>query len=52
VRTETSSQFLEDNSEMRQFVEMCFGPNSPMNDRLKQIKKEIALMNKVLEAAK
>ena len=22
--------------EMRQFVEMCFDPNSPMNDRLKQ----------------
>ena len=28
---------LEKNSEeMRQFVEMCFDPNSPMNDRLKQ----------------
>jgi transcriptional regulator with XRE-family HTH domain len=27
---------IEDNSEMRQFVEMCFDPNFPMNDRLKQ----------------
>ena len=28
---------IEKNSEeMRQFVEMCFDPNSPMNDRLKQ----------------
>lgn len=27
---------LEDNKEMRQFVEMCFDPKSPMNDRLKQ----------------
>ena len=27
---------LEDSAEMRQFIEMCFDPNSPMNDRLKQ----------------
>ena len=27
---------LEDNKEMQQFVEMCFDPKSPMNDRLKQ----------------
>lgn len=28
---------IEKNSEeMRQFVEMCFDPSSPMNDRLKQ----------------
>jgi len=29
-------KILEDNEDMRQFVEMCFDPNSPMNDRLKQ----------------
>ena len=28
---------LEDNKEMQQFVEMCFDPNSPMNDRLKKV---------------
>ena len=27
---------LEDSAEMRQFIEMCFDPNSPMNDKLKQ----------------
>jgi len=27
---------LKNNKEMRQFVEMCFDPKSPMNDRLKQ----------------
>jgi len=26
----------ETNEELRQFIEMCFDPNSPMNDRLKQ----------------
>lgn len=26
----------KDNPELAQFVEMCFDPNSPMNDRLKQ----------------
>lgn len=26
----------ENNAELRQFIEMCFNPNSPMNDRLKQ----------------
>ena len=28
---------IENNEEMRQFIEMCFDPNSPMNDRLKQV---------------
>lgn len=33
---------IEKNSEeMRQFVEMCFDPNSPMNDRLKQTLLEL-----------
>jgi len=27
---------IEDSAEMRQFIDMCFDPNSPMNDRLKQ----------------
>jgi transcriptional regulator with XRE-family HTH domain len=27
---------MVDSEEMRQFIEMCFDPNSPMNDRLKQ----------------
>ena len=27
---------LEDSAEMRQFIEMCFDPSSPVNDRLKQ----------------
>ena len=35
VRTPTPKIF-EDNEDMRQFAEMCFDPNSPMNDRLKQ----------------
>ena len=29
-------KITETNDEMRQFVEMCFDPKSPMNDRLKQ----------------
>ena len=33
---EYKPKILEDNEDMRQFVEMCFDPNSPMNDRLKQ----------------
>jgi len=33
---EFKPKILEDNEDMRQFVEMCFDPNSPMNDRLKQ----------------
>ena len=33
---EFKPKILEDNEEMRQFVEMCFDPNSPMNDKLKQ----------------
>jgi len=27
---------MENSPEMRQFIEMCFDPNSPMNDKLKQ----------------
>lgn len=27
---------MENNAEMREFIEMCFDPNSPMNDKLKQ----------------
>ncbi|MCL2109928.1 MAG: helix-turn-helix domain-containing protein [Oscillospiraceae bacterium] len=27
---------FRDNSEMKSFVDMCFDPKSPMNDRLKQ----------------
>ena len=33
---EFKPKIIEDNEEMRQFVEMCFDPKSPMNDRLKQ----------------
>ena len=33
---EFKPEIIEDNAEMRQFIEMCFDPNSPMNDRLKQ----------------
>jgi len=29
-------KIMEDSPEMRQFIEMCFDPNSPMNDKLKQ----------------
>jgi transcriptional regulator with XRE-family HTH domain len=29
-------KLMEDSAEMRQFIEMCFDPNSPMNDKLKQ----------------
>lgn len=29
-------KIIEDNEEMRRFVEMCFDPNSSINDRLKQ----------------
>ena len=29
-------KIMENNAEMQQFIEMCFDPNSPMNDRLKQ----------------
>ena len=29
-------KLMKENEEMRQFVEMCFDPNSPMNDRLKK----------------
>jgi len=27
---------IEDSAEMRQFIDMCFDPKSPMNDRLKR----------------
>jgi len=33
---EYKPKVIEDNEEMRLFVEMCFDPNSPMNDKLKQ----------------
>ena len=29
-------KIMEDSPDMRQFIEMCFDPNSPMNDKLKQ----------------
>jgi len=29
-------KIMENNAEMQQFIEMCFDPSSPMNDRLKQ----------------
>jgi transcriptional regulator with XRE-family HTH domain len=32
---------IENSEEMRQFIEMCFDPNSPMNDRLKQTLAEM-----------
>ena len=30
------SQFIEDNKELKLFVEMCFDPNSSVNARLKE----------------
>ena len=33
---EYKPKITEDSEEMRRFVEMCFDPKSPMNDRLKQ----------------
>ena len=32
---------IEDNEEMKRFVEMCFDPNSPVNDRMKQMLVEM-----------
>lgn len=32
---EYKPKIAEDSEEMRRFVEMCFDPNSPMNERLK-----------------
>ena len=32
---------IENSEEMRQFIEMCFDPNSPMNERLKQVLAEM-----------
>ena len=29
-------QYSEDNENFKQFIEMCFDPSSPMNDKLKQ----------------
>jgi transcriptional regulator with XRE-family HTH domain len=29
------SQYVENNKELKEFVEMCFDPNSPVNSRLK-----------------
>jgi transcriptional regulator with XRE-family HTH domain len=29
-------KIMKDSAEMRQFIEMCFDPNSPMKDKLKQ----------------
>ena len=34
-------KIIENNEEMKQFIEMCFDPNSPMNDRLKQVLAEM-----------
>jgi transcriptional regulator with XRE-family HTH domain len=33
---EAIRQKTQNNAELRQFIDMCFDPNSPMNDRLKQ----------------
>lgn len=33
---EFKPKVLDENREMRQFVEMCFDPNSPMNEKLKE----------------
>lgn len=33
---EFKPKVLDESKEMRQFVEMCFAPNSPMNERLKE----------------
>lgn len=33
---EYKPKIAEDSEEMRRFVEMCFDPNSPMNERLKE----------------
>jgi len=34
-------KIIEDNEEMQRFVEMCFDPNSPVNDRMKQMLVEM-----------
>lgn len=33
---EYKPKIIENNEEMKRFIEMCFDPTSPMNDRLKQ----------------
>lgn len=34
-------KFSEENEQFRQFIEMCFDPKSPMNDKLKQALMEM-----------
>jgi len=38
---EFKPKVIEDSVEMRQFIEMCFDPSSPMNDRLKNMLLEM-----------
>ena len=38
---EYKPKILEEDKDMRRFVEMCFDPASPMNDRLKKANKEM-----------
>ena len=38
---EYKPKIAEDSPEMRRFIEMCFDPDSPMNERLKQTLIEI-----------
>ena len=33
---EFKPKIIEDSAEMRQFIDMCFDPKSPMNNKLKQ----------------
>ena len=33
---EYKPKIAEESEKMRRFIEMCFDPNSPMNDRLKE----------------
>ena len=33
---EYKPRIIDDSKELKRFIEMCFDPNSPMNDRLKQ----------------
>jgi transcriptional regulator with XRE-family HTH domain len=34
---------IKDNEDMRQFIEMCFDPNSPMSDKLKDTLMEMMM---------
>jgi len=36
-------QYSEDNEQFKQFIEMCFDPSSPMNDKLKQTLIEMVI---------